>query len=52
MKDALASEAFLAVARRGRVVVDYRPRAEFGPLVAREFAAFGTILRELGVEPE
>jgi tripartite-type tricarboxylate transporter receptor subunit TctC len=52
MRNAMTSETFLAVARRGRVVVDFQPRARFGLLVQREFTSFGTVLRELGVEQE
>lgn len=44
--------AFRAIAQRGRVVVAPLERAGFTTLVAREYASFGTILRQLGVEPE
>jgi tripartite-type tricarboxylate transporter receptor subunit TctC len=52
MREAMASEAFLGIAQRGRVVADFRPRARFAPLVQREHDSFGAILRELGVRPD
>jgi tripartite-type tricarboxylate transporter receptor subunit TctC len=52
MREAMEGEMFVNVARRGRVLVDFQPRARFGPLVRREYANFGTLLRELGVQPE
>lgn len=52
LRVAMAGDAFRSVAQRGRVVIDFQPRASFGPLVSSEFAAFGTVLKALGVEPE
>jgi tripartite-type tricarboxylate transporter receptor subunit TctC len=52
MRETMATDAFLTVARRGRVVVDFQPRDRFAALVTREHAAFGAVLRDLGVQPE
>ncbi len=52
MRDAMLTEQFTSVAQRGRVVVDFQPRARFGPLVQREYESFGAILRALGVTAE
>lgn len=48
----MATPAFQAIAQRGRVVVAPLERRAFTALVAGEYAAFGPILRQLGVEPE
>lgn len=50
--EALETPAFRDVARRLNVVAQARGRADFTAMVAREYAAFGTILPELGVRPE
>lgn len=51
-REALETPVFRDVARRLNVVTQYRSRADFTAMVAREYAAFGIILPELGVRPE
>jgi len=50
--EAIATEGFRNVARQLNVVTQHRSRADFTAMVASEYAAFGRILRELGVRPE
>ncbi len=49
---ALLDPTVQRVAMQGRVVIRYMSRADFTQLVRSEYQAYGTILRELGVEPE
>lgn len=51
-RESLETQAFRDVARRLNVVTQYRSRADFTAMVASEYAAFGTILPQLGVRPE
>lgn len=51
-RESLETEAFRDAARRLNVVTAFRTRAEFTRMVRDEHAAFGAILRELGVQPE
>lgn len=51
-RESLDTEAFRDAARRLNVVSAFRSRADFTRMVRDEHAAFGTILRELGVQPE
>lgn len=51
-RDSLETPAFREVAARLNVVAGFRPRADFARMVQAEYAAFGTILPELGVRPE
>lgn len=44
--------AFRRVAATGRVVVNFMPRAAFAAMVSAEYANYGRILRELGVQAE
>jgi len=44
--------AVVRAAQQGRVVLNFMPRADFTAMVAREYANYARILKELGVEPQ
>ena len=48
----LEDPTFRRVAAQTRVVVRWTNRADFTRVIAAEYAAYGPILRELGVQPE
>jgi tripartite-type tricarboxylate transporter receptor subunit TctC len=51
-RNAVNSEPFRRAAAAGGVVIDYMGRAELSRRLAEQYAAFGALLRQLGVEPE
>ncbi len=51
-RESMETPAFREVASRLNVVAGFRSRADFTRMVGDEYAAFGTILPQLGVRPE